>query len=248
MEWFGRSNKSFDFDMFSDSHFVILAIFLLITLFISLNRNKLKSEKWRKTEILAAISLIVIEITYHIWMIVNDIWTLSRSLPLELCNLSLILCVLLLLTRKKIIFEILFFTAVLGASQAIFTPALSYDFPHFRFFHFFYTHMMAVWVTLYFTWAKGYHPTLKSVLKLIVFINILLPIILLVNKIASGNYWFLRHKPEGPSLFDVLGPYPWYIFSLEGLLVVLSLLAWLIFRKWKKTHEGTRTPIMPPKN
>ena len=117
MEWFGHSNKSFDFNMFSDSHFVILAIFLLITSFIFLNRNKLKSEKWRKAEILAAISLIVIEITYHIWMIVNDIWTLSRSLPLELCNLSLILCVLLLLTRKKLIFEILFFTAVLGASR-----------------------------------------------------------------------------------------------------------------------------------
>ena len=231
MEWFGRSNKNYDFNMFSDSHFVILAIFLLIVSFIFLNRKKLKSEKWRKAEILAAISLIVIEMTYHIWMIVNDNWTLSHSLPLELCNLSLILCVLLLLTRKKLIFEILFFTALLGASQTIFTPTLSYDFPHFRFFHFFYAHMMVVWVTLYFTWAKGYHPTFKSVLKLIVFINILLPVILLVNKMTGGNYWFLHHKPESPSLFDVLGPYPWYIFSLEGVLVVLSLIAWLIFRK-----------------
>ena len=60
MEWFGRSNKNFDFNMFSDSHFVIFAIFLLIVSFIFLNRRKLKSEKWRKAEILTAISLIVI--------------------------------------------------------------------------------------------------------------------------------------------------------------------------------------------
>jgi hypothetical integral membrane protein (TIGR02206 family) len=236
MEWFGRSSKSFEFDMFSGSHFVILAIFFIMTVIIFLNRKKLHSEKWRKAEIGAAISLILIEITYHIWMIVNHSWTLKSSIPLELCNISLILFVLLLFTRKKIIFEILFFTAILGATQAIFTPALNYDFPHFRFFHFFYAHMMVVWVTFYFTWAKGYYPTFFSVLKLIVFLNILLPVILFVNKATGGNYWFLRHKPEGPSLLDALGPYPWYIFSLEGLLVILSLIAWLLFRKWEKKH------------
>ena len=237
MDWFGRSSKSFDFAMFSGSHFVVLAIFLVMAVLIFLNRGKFQGEKWRKAEIGVAISLIVIEITYHIWMIVNHSWTLKHSIPLELCNISLILCVLLLLTRKKIIFEILFFTAVLGATQAIFTPALNYDFPHFRFFHFFYAHMMVVWVTLYYTWVKGYHPTFFSVLKLIVFLNILLPVILFVNKTTGGNYWFLRHKPEGPSLLDALGPYPWYIFSLEGLLVILSLIAWLIFRKWEKKHS-----------
>ena len=171
-------------------------------------------------------------------MYVNGIWKVGRSMPLELCNIGLILCVILLFTRKKLVFELLFFIAILGATQAIFTPALTYDFPHFRFFHFFYAHMMVVWVTLYFTWAKGYYPTFRSVIKLIVFINLLLPVILFVNKQANGNYWFLRHKPESPSLFDVLGPYPWYIFSLEGLLIVFSLIAWLIFRKWEKSHGG----------
>jgi hypothetical integral membrane protein (TIGR02206 family) len=237
MEWFGRSSKAFEFEMFSGSHFVILTIFFLITALIFLNRGKFQSDYWRKAEIGAAISLIVIEITYHIWMIVNHSWTVRHSIPLELCNISLILCVLLLLTRKKIVFEILFFTALLGASQAIFTPALNYGFPHFRFFHFFYAHLMVIWATLYFTWAKGYYPTFFSILKLIVFLNILLPVILLVNKLTNGNYWFLRHKPEGPSLLDALGPYPWYIFSLEGVLIVLSLIAWLLFRKWGKNHS-----------
>ena len=113
---------------------------------------------------------------------------------------------------KKLVFELLFFIAILGVPQAIFTPALTYDFPHFRFFHFFYAHMMVVWVTLYFTWTKEYYPTFRTAIKLIVFTNFLLPIILFVDEQANGNYWFLRHKPESPSLFDVLGPYPCYIF------------------------------------
>ena len=140
------------------------------------------------------------------------------------------------ITRKKVVFELLFFIAILGAPQAIITPALTYNFPHFRFFHFLYAHMMVVWVTLYFTWAKEYYPTFRTAIKLIIFINLLLPIILFVNKQANGNYWFLQHKPKSPSLFDVLGPYPWYIFSLESLLMAFSLIAWLIFRKWEKTH------------
>lgn len=241
MEWFGRSNKSFDFDMFSASHFVILAIFVLISVVIFLYRKKLNDDNWRRTELGVTFSLILFEIMNHIWMYVNGIWKVGRSMPLELCNIGLILCVILLLTRKKIVFEILFFIAILGTTQAIFTPALTYDFPHFRFFHFFYAHMMVVWVTLYFTWARGYYPTFRSVIKLIVFINLLLPVILFVNKQTNGNYWFLRHKPENPSFFDVLGPYPWYIFSLESLLIVISLIAWLILRKWEKSH-GDRSP------
>ncbi|KAA9015509.1 YwaF family protein [Niallia endozanthoxylica] len=246
MEWFGDSNRSFNFHMFSQSHLIIIAIFILVTVVIFLYRHKMNTAHWRKIEISTAISLILFEITYHTWMHTNSLWKLRSSLPLELCNISLILCVILLLTKKKFVFEILFFTALLGASQAIFTPALSYGFPHFRFFHFFYTHIMVVWVTLYFTWVKGYYPTFRSVIKLIVFINLLLPVILFVNKKTNGNYWFLRHKPEGPSLFDVLGPYPWYIFSLEGLLVGLSLITWIIFRKQAKVHhkDRSRSPLL----
>ena len=242
MEWFGRSNKSFDFDMFSASHFVILAIFVFISVVIFLFRKKLNDDNWRRAELGVTFSLILFEIMNHIWMYVNGIWKVGRSMPLELCNIGLILCVILLLTRKKLIFELLFFIAILGATQAIFTPALTYDFPHFRFFHFFYAHMMVVWVTLYFTWARSYSLTFRSVIKLIVFINLLLPVILFVNKQTDGNYWFLRHKPKNPSFFDVLGPYPWYIFSLESLLIVISLIVWLILRKWEKSH-GKRSPV-----
>jgi hypothetical integral membrane protein (TIGR02206 family) len=237
MGWFGHSHKSYNFELFSESHLMIIAIFVLTSFFIFLNRKKLKDPKWRRAEIGAAFSLIWIEIMNHIWMFAHGVWKAGRSLPLELCNIALLLCIILLLTRKKIFFELLFFIALLGASQAIITPALTYDFPHFRFIHFFYAHLMVVWVTLYFTWAKGYYPTFQSFIKLMVFINLMLPVILYVNKQADGNYWFLRHKPKSPSLFDVLGPYPWYIISLESVLIVISLIAWLILRKWEKSYE-----------
>ena len=241
MEWFGSDNRSYDFNMFSLSHFVILTIFMLIVVVIFLNRKKMNSENWRKSEVSIAISLILFEITNHLWMYKHAVWKLGRSMPLELCNIGLLLAIGLLLTRKKIFFELLFFIAILGATQAIITPALTYDFPHFRFFHFFYAHLMIVWVTLYFTCAKGFYPTFSSVIKVVLFINLLLPAILFINKEAEGNYWFLRHKPDSPSFLDLLGPYPWYIFSLESLLVVIEFNCMAHFSKMGENPWGTFT-------
>lgn len=235
MDWFGFNVQSRNFQMFSASHLVALAIFVLFTTVIYLFREKLKEDKWRRIEIGVNISLIFIEIANQVWMYVHGVWKPGRSLPLELCNIGLLLCIVLLWTRKKTVFELIFFIAVLGATQAIVTPAITYDFPHFRFFHFFYAHMMVVWVSLYFMWAKGYYPTFRSVIKLIIFINMFLPVILFVNKQTDGNYWFLRHKPESRSLLDILGPYPYYIFSLESLLIVFSFITWLFVRKWRNS-------------
>jgi hypothetical integral membrane protein (TIGR02206 family) len=234
--WFGGNAKEYDFVMFSGSHFVIIAILFVVSTAIFVFRDKLMVKKWRRAEIRIALSLILIESCYHIWMYVNGMWDVSHAIPLELCSISLILSVILLLTRKMMIYEILLFTALLGASQALFTPLLNFDFPHFRFFHFFYTHLMMIWVVLYFTWVHGYRPTILSVVKLFVFLNVLMPVIMLINKAVDGNYMFLSHKPKSPSLLDLLGPYPWYILSMEFLLITLSLIVWLIFRE--KRHKG----------
>ncbi|MEH7177081.1 YwaF family protein [Neobacillus vireti] len=236
MGWFGGNYEEYDFEMFSFSHFVIIAILVIVSIVIYKFREKLKIYKWRRAEIGLALSLILLESCYHIWMYVNGDWDVSHAIPLELCSISLILTVLLLLTRKKIIYEILLFTALLGASQALITPLLNFDFPHFRYFHFFYTHLMMIWVVLYFTWVHAYRPTIWSVLKLFIFLNVLMPIIMLINKAFDGNYMFLSYKPKSPSLLDLLGPYPWYILSMEFLLITLSLIVWLIFRN--KRHKS----------
>ncbi|MGJ7922076.1 YwaF family protein [Neobacillus sp. LXY-4] len=231
MEWFDRSYVHFPFKMYSGSHLTIMTIFILVSIGIYLIRDKLNDTIWRKVEVGTALSLIVVEGTYHVWMFENGIWNVSHSIPLELCSISVLLSIVLLITRKSIILEILFFTALLGSTQAIFFPSLHYDFPHFRFFHFFYTHLMVVWVALYFTWIQGFRPTIRSVLKLFVFLNILMPIMLFINKFTQGNYLYLSHKPKHTSLLDILGPYPWYIVSMDVLSLILSFLVWLLFRE-----------------
>ena len=49
---------------------------------------------------------------------------------------------------------------------------------------------------------------------------------------------FLRMKPTNGSLLDFLGPYPWYIFSLEAVAFIIFICLWLAFRKRKSTTTG----------
>ncbi|WAA09822.1 TIGR02206 family membrane protein [Fervidibacillus albus] len=240
VNWFGIMYEDNPFQMFSATHLFMLVLFFAGAAIIFIFQRRLAKWSFRKIGIGIAISLIIFESAYHYWMYKNGIWHTYQSLPLELCNISLILAIILLLTEKKAVYELFLFTALLGATQAIATPLLHYNFPHFRFIHFFYTHIVMIWIALYYTWVKEYRPTIRSVVKIVLFLNVLLPIILLVNHWTGGNYMFLSRKPEIASLLNLLGPYPWYIVSMEGLLIVFSLFIWLVFREKQRRGRAEK--------
>ncbi|MFL0364001.1 TIGR02206 family membrane protein [Pseudobacillus sp. 179-B 2D1 NHS] len=231
MEWFSGSYKDVQFQMFSTSHITALIVLVGIVFSLFLFRDKLQRQNMRAIELTAAFFLIGIETAYHVWMLQTGTWTASRSLPLELCSFATFFTILLLITGKKIFYEILLFIGLLGASQALITPYLYFGFPHFRFFHFFCTHMLIFCTPLYFTWVKEYRPTFMSIVKTMIFLNILVPVISFINQLTKGNYLYLHHKPATASMLDLLGPYPWYILSLEAVAFVLSVIVWLLFRK-----------------
>ncbi|MBO1003994.1 YwaF family protein [Pseudogracilibacillus auburnensis] len=228
------------FTMFSLAH--ISAIFILFLsiflLFIWKNKSREISQNFWLLERGFASTLLVMDIFYYVWLFRIGRWNLSDSLPLELCSISLALAIVLLWTGNKHLYDFVFYAGVGGALQAIATPVLDMNFPHFRYFHFFYTHIGIIITALYFTWIRGYQPTFKGVLKTMVILNVLLPIIFFINLFTEGNYMFLKMKPANGSLLDFLGPYPWYILSLEVVALFIFTCLWLIFRSWKVNEQG----------
>ncbi|MCJ8009186.1 TIGR02206 family membrane protein [Lederbergia wuyishanensis] len=225
----GDTNEA-AFVMFSTAHFASIIVLFLSLLLLLIFRKLLQSRKLHWIERIFALTLLLMEILYHLWLIRIGRWSLIDSLPLELCSVSLIMAILLLCTGNKHIYDFVFYAGIGGAIQAIATPDLDLSFPHFRYFHFFYTHIGIVITALYFTWVKGYAPTFKGIIKTLVILNILLPLIFTVNYFFNGNYMFLKEKPVNGSLLDFLGPYPWYILSLEAVALVIFIILWLLFR------------------
>jgi len=212
-------------------------LLLIILLFFFRKESGVQPKYRRLIERLFALSLLIMEILYHVWMINTGRWNLSNSLPLELCSISLVFTILLLWTGNRQLIDFVFFAGIGGALQAVTTPVLDIGFPHFRFFHFFYTHTGIILTAFYYLWMKEYRPTFKGVIKTMVNLNILLPFIIAVNLLFDGNYMFLKNKPNSDSLLDFLGPFPWYILSLEGIAFIIFIVLWLLFRGYKRTHN-----------
>ena len=224
------------FIMFGTAHMAAIGLLCLLVLLLFIFRKKFAHSK---IERFFAVSLLIMDIGYHTWMVLTDRWSLSHSLPLELCSIAILMTILLLWTGNKKLYDFVFFAGIGGAIQAFGTPVLDVGFPHFRFFHFFYSHSGIILTALYFTWVKGYQPTFKGVIRTMVVLNILLPFIFIVNKLFDANYMFLRMKPASGSLLDYLGPYPWYILSLEAVAFTVFMILWLLFRNWRTAGKVT---------
>jgi hypothetical integral membrane protein (TIGR02206 family) len=157
-------------------------------------------------------------------------WSIKAMLPLWLCSATSWTMPLLLIWRNKKYYEWVYFMGSIGAAMALLTPDLmQYGFPHFRFIEFFTLHGALIVAIVYMTSVEGFRPTWKSLPRVIVITNVYWLFCALVNSQIGSNYLYTNGKLPAPSLLDLLGPYPWYLLSMEVLGIILCLLLYLPF-------------------
>ncbi|GAA0322382.1 TIGR02206 family membrane protein [Bacillus carboniphilus] len=224
------------FQLFSVSHIVVILITVgtLVCFYIWKEQLKAYSSflKWGLVALLVGS-----EIYFNIWNLLIDEWSLQYTLPFQLCSISIYLSTFMLITKNHRLYEIVYFLGLAGATQAILTPELFYDFPHTRYFQFFIAHIAIILSPLYMTWIEGFRINFRSVIRAFFALNAVAVVVFFINLGFGANYMFLAKKPSNPSLLDFLGPYPWYILVLEGLAFVLFLLLYLPFHKRKATSR-----------
>ncbi|NLM47921.1 MAG: TIGR02206 family membrane protein [Epulopiscium sp.] len=240
-DFFGENYKGKAFELFSAEHITVIAIIFACCLMIYLFHHRLKEEKInRRFRHGLAFLLITIEVLYYIWVYVNHLWSFSRELPLHLCDMALIGTIILLFTKSYFLYEFLYFWAMCGVLAALITPELSgYNATHFLFYHFFIGHGLIVIAIIFMTFVNEYRPKVSSIFKTMLISNLYMLFVAAVNLITGGNYLFICRKPQVVSIMDFLGPWPWYILSMELVALVAFLIAYLpfiIYIRLKKSH------------
>ncbi|MBN1482849.1 TIGR02206 family membrane protein [candidate division KSB1 bacterium] len=223
------------FELFKAPHLVALTIVALCALFLLFLRKYSRLSNWFRCSL--GILLVVQEISYHLWNIYIQEWTLQKMLPLHVCTVFVWLSAFMLFTKNRFVYEFAYFLGIAGALQALLTPDIAeYGFPHYRFFHVFISHGAITLAALYMTIVEGYRPTWRSFGKVFLWLNIYVVFVYIVNVLIGSNYMFVLHKPETASLLDVLGPWPVYIFVAEGVALVMFLILYLPFAiyDWRK--------------
>lgn len=228
IEFFDPNYTGSPFKLFGTGHLIFLAIDVAIILFLIFGWKNPSEKAKRNTRYILAAILVIWEGAWHVWNIVNGTWTVQELLPLHACSIMVWTSVVMLFTKNYTIYEFVYFLGMGGAMQAVLTPEAGiYGLPHFRALQTLVVHSTLVIVPIYMSAIEGYRPTGKSFLRVIIGINLYMVFVYIVNLLIGSNYMYLMHKPETASLLDVLGPWPWYILSLEVLGFAIFFLLYL---------------------
>ncbi|MCF7786139.1 MAG: TIGR02206 family membrane protein [Prosthecobacter sp.] len=214
------------FHPYGPSHKAVLAITLalfIVMLLLSRTRWAKLSQRVLGTTLLA---LYPVGMVVHAWY---GSLTVLTALPLQFCDIATLAGGIALWTRRPFFCEVVYFFGIAGTLQGLLTPALVYEFPDPRFILFFIMHGGVPITAFYVVTAMGVSPRPGAVLRILTFSVAWYAVIAVVNYALGANYAFQCSKPVQASLFDQLGPWPWYNFSTIGLGLVFYTLLYLPF-------------------
>lgn len=218
------------FELFGAAHIAMLIVLALVGITLIYAGKRVDERTDRAIRYGMAIVILLNELAWHLWHWYIGAWTVQELLPLHLCSVLVFVSAYMLFTKNYAVYEFVYFMGLAGATQALITPdAGPYGFPHFRFFQLFVSHGIIAIAALYMTLVHQFRPTWQSIKRVIIGMNIYMVFVGIINWLLGSNYMFIARKPYTPSLIDVLGPWPWYIISLEVIAVILCTLIYLPF-------------------
>jgi len=216
--------------LFGLVHLLILAAVLLFAAFCAAAQRRLRpgssALRW-----LLAVLLLTSSLMYYGYLALHGRLTFPDQLPLQLCDTSLLLLIVALLTLSPGIFDIAYYLALAGASMSLLTPSLAQDAPAFLSVQYFLDHGLIVAAVLYLVWSGQARPRPGSITKTMLFVNLFALVVGTFDFVFKTDYMYLRAKPDNVSLLSYLGPWPWYILAAEPVALGLFALLYLPFRR-----------------
>lgn len=230
LDWLNPDYGGGAFVLFGLAHLGALACVLGFICYFAWTRDSLEPVARRRWRFGMAAVLLINDLARQIWYWEAGLWSVQIMLPFHLCSLMAYVTAYMLITRDYQAYEFMYFAGIAGGSQALLTPPLGqYGFPHFLFLQTYIWHGLIVIGACYMTFVEGYRPTLRSLGKVIIGLNLLMIIVSVANWFLDSNYMFLAYKPVEPSALDLLGPWPLYILQMEIVGVILCSLLYLPF-------------------
>ena len=219
------------FHVFNTQHVTALIIISILCVLVAkaAGRKQSSGNKWLRG--LLGSSLTGYIAFFYVHQGLDGALTWEYSLPLDLCSLVLILCFISLLCPNRFLIEAVYFLGLGGVPQALATPDLANGFPSVEFILFFWGHGASLATITFLIMSRDFRPGRHSILRMMMAVNFYALAIGTVDAVSGWNYGYLCRKPSAPSLLDYLGPWPWYLLSLE----LIALLTFLILcLPWSK--------------
>ena len=216
---------------------------------------------WRGRQLAAAILAFANLSSYPLnqaaWLSAGGRPALDNLLPFHLCDIAAMVAGFALLTRRPMLCALTYFWGLAATFQALLTPALGSGFPSWPFLTFFIQHFAIVATALFLPVVDGWRPKQplwKSPLEVYGWSVGYMLFALGINAALGTNFGFVSRPPDNPSLIDHLGPWPWYLGSLQAIAMGAFLLLALpharlprrAAREGTPAHDAPGGPGDPP--
>ncbi len=211
------------------SHWAAIAVLAVgAVMLVAWGRQHRDTASALRVSRILALAILMIVVPFQIYALLPGQWDPRTSLPLQLCDLAWMAVVWALWSHRQWPVALTYYWGLTLTSQAFLTPTLDgRDFPHLDYIMFWGLHLLVVWAAIYLTWGLGLHPDWRSY-GIAVATTVGWGLSMLVfNDLAGTNYGFVTAKPSRGSLLDLLGDWPWYLFTALVLgATVWALLTW----------------------
>lgn len=219
------------FNLFGWAHMITLIIMIILGIVIIYYSRS--NEKFSKAiKICILINLIIMDLGYRLWSGFYQSNNISGLLSIHISSMSVLLAVVLLIKYNQKVFDVFFYWALILVPQAIITPGIDrFGFPHLRFFQILWVHFLVLYTVFYLLLVEKRRLSKNHFKRALIVTHIYGLFVFVINMIFSTNYMFIGYKASVPSLIQYLGPWPYYIFVLDLIMVVLFVLLSKIYKK-----------------
>ena len=183
-----------EFQYFTLAHFIPIILMGIAIYLIYRYRDQIRNWKYEENARIIFAAVILFSDMSYFWHKIYIGANVANHLPITVCGWAAIMSAFMLLTKKKGIFDVVYFFVLAGSINALITPAVIIDNgpTHFRYYQFWIEHTSIFIAVFYMIFVFGYKVNLKSMLRSGIVLVILTILAIYVNaNIEGANYLFL---------------------------------------------------------
>jgi hypothetical integral membrane protein (TIGR02206 family) len=157
----------------------------------------------------------------------------ETALPLYLCDVVSVVLAVALIAKRQRFAEMGYLWGIAGTVQGLITPTLYFSWDTLEYYAFFAQHGGVPVAALALAFGTPLSPQAGAFKRAIFWSWVYMAVVYGLNWLLGANYGFLNGKPGVGTLFDYMGPYPWYLITLQFVAFTFYFLLLLPFRTQK---------------
>jgi hypothetical integral membrane protein (TIGR02206 family) len=170
--------------------------------------------------------------------VVEGIWSVKYTLPLQLTDVVSVIAVASLLRPRPLLVELTWFWALTATLQAALTPDLARTIPSVFYFTYFAYHIGAIVAAFLLVVGERRYPRPGAAWRVFAVTVAWAAVAGAADLLTGGNYMYLRAKPVHSSLLSIMARWPWYILETAVLALAMLLALQALTAVMRRRHLG----------